>query len=461
MASSRILASEGPAPAFSLVRPGHAQAQVEVDWDQVDARLARLRLRTLITLRWRVIAVELFALGIGAFVLRLQAPYGACLAVVGAAAWINLLTSVVSPGQRQCSAHEATAQLSFDIGQIAILAFLTGGSANPFILLMIAPITLAATSLPRWQLLLLSGLGVAASLLLAVFAWAPASGQSLAQAVPLAFRLGASSANIAGIALIAGYVRQVAMESARMGLALDVTQAVLAREQKLSALGALAAAAAHELGTPLATISIVARELSRDAATPGLKDDADLLIAQAERCREILKRLTDSPETADQLHGRMSLLQLLHEVIEPQAGAKGVRVEAIVVGAAGAEAPDIWRMPEILHALTTVVENAVDFAASEVLVTARYDDAIISMEVRDDGPGFAPEILARLGEPYLTTRPGAEGSRTGHVGMGLGFFIAKTLLERSGGVVTAQNGRPRGAIVSTRWARAKIEVRTG
>ncbi len=461
MASERILASEGPAPAFSLVRPGQAQAQVGVDLAQAGARLPRLRLRTLITLRWRVLGVELIALGIAAAVLGLQAPYFACLGVIAAAAWINLLTSVTSPGHRYCSAIEAMAQLAFDIAHISILMFLTGGSANPFSLLMIAPITLAATSLPRWPLLLLGALGVAASLLLAVFAWAPAGGHGLAQAAPLAFRLGSSAANIAGIALIAGYVRQVAMESARMGLALAVTQAVLAREQKLSALGALAAAAAHELGTPLATISIVAKELSRDAATPGLKDDAELLIAQSQRCREILKRLTDSPEAADQVHERMSLLQLLHEVIEPQAGAKDVRVEAIVVGAAGVKAPDIRRMPEILHALTTFVENAIDFAASEVLVTARFDAGLVSMEVRDDGPGFAPEILARLGEPYLTSRPAAEGSRTGHVGMGLGYFIAKTLLERTGGVVTAQNGRPRGAIVSTRWARAKIEVLTG
>jgi two-component system sensor histidine kinase RegB len=157
----------------------------------------------------------------------------------------------------------------------------------------------------------------------------------------------------------------------------------------------------------------------------------------------------------------MSLRQLVQEVIEPHAGTKDVRVEAIVTGAKGLKTPDIWRLPEITHALTTFVENAVDFAASEVLITARFDAETVSMEVRDDGPGFAPDILAKLGEPYVTTRPGAEGSRTGHIGMGLGFFIAKTLLERTGAVVTFQNGRPRGAVVSARWARARIEVGGG
>jgi two-component system sensor histidine kinase RegB len=115
-------------------------------------------------------------------------------------------------------------------------------------------------------------------------------------------------------------------------------------------------------------------------------------------------------------------------------------------------------MPEIIHAFTSFVENAVDFAASEVLVSARFDADTISMEVRDDGPGFAPEVLAKLGEPYVTSRPGVEGGRTGHVGMGLGFFIAKTLLERTGALVTFQNGRPRGAVVSARWPRSKIEA---
>jgi two-component system sensor histidine kinase RegB len=107
------------------------------------------------------------------------------------------------------------------------------------------------------------------------------------------------------------------------------------------------------------------------------------------------------------------------------------------------------------------VENAVDFAASEVLVSARFDADTVSVEVRDDGAGFSPEILAKLGEPYVTSRPGAEGSRTGHIGMGLGFFISKTLLERTGAVVTFQNGRPRGAVVSARWPRSRIEVDGG
>lgn len=446
--------------AAAYVAQGGLPAEIEAD--RVGVRRSQLRVRTLVTLRWLVLALEILLLLVVLFGLEYRAPYGLCFAVIGAGAWINLLTGVASPGQRVFGDREATAQLALDTLQISALIFLTGGTANPFVLLLIAPVTLAAATLPAWPVAVLGALAATASVLLAFFSMPLPGAAGAENAVSQSYRIGAAMANMAGIALIAGYVRQAAEESARMALALDVTQAVLAREQRLSALGALAAAAAHELGTPLATISIVSKEMAREAATPQIKEDAELLISQAERCREILKRLSETPEKAtDEVHERMSLRQLVQEVIEPHTVVKDVRVEAIVTGASGVKTPDIWRFPEITHAMTSFVENAVDFAASEVLVSARFDAETVSIEVRDDGPGFAPEILAKLGEPYVTSRPGVEGGRTGHIGMGLGFFISKTLLERTGAVVTFQNGRPRGAVVSARWPRSRIEVGAG
>ena len=431
----------------------------EEDWGEAAAHRGRLRVRTLVTQRWLVLAGEALLLVVAAFWLQFRAPYPLCFGVIGVGAWINLLTSVASPGQRTLGDLEAGGQLAIDILQITALMFLTGGTGNPFVLLLIAPVTLAAATLSRRCTLALAALAAAASLLLAFFALPLPAVAGAQVVISRSYLVASALANIAGIALIAGYVRQAAVEAARMALALDVTQTVLSREQRLSALGALAAAAAHELGTPLATIAIVAKEMAREAPTEAVKDDAELLMAQAQRCREILAQLTKTPDKAsDEVHERLSLRQLVQEVIEPHAGVKDVRVEAIVTGQPGVRAPDIRRLPEIIHALTSFVENAVDFAAAEVLVTARFDAETISVEVRDDGPGFAPEILAKLGEPYVTTRPGAEGSRTGHIGMGLGFFISKTLLERTGAVVTFQNGRPRGAIVSARWPRARVEV---
>lgn len=433
-------------------------AQAAASWRQREQGESRLRLRTLVTSRWLVLAGQLAALAGAHYIFDVEAPYGLALALIGVAAALNIATAALAPRQRVMGSIEATLQLGFDVLEIAGLLYLTGGATNPFVVMLIAPVALAAATLPLRPFLVLGGVACLVVVLLAVVAW-PAPFAPMHHANDLTYRLGASAATVTGLFLIAGYVRQAAEEAGRMALALDVTQAVLAREQRLSALGALAAAAAHELGTPLATISIVAKEISHSAGSADIREDAELLVAQAERCREILQRLTATPHTAhDDMHERMSLLQLVQEVIEPHTDQVDVRVEAIVSGAPGAAAPDIRRRPEILHALTSLVENAFDFATAEVLVTARFDERSISIEVRDDGPGFAAEVLSKLGEPYVTTRPGAEGSRSGHVGMGLGFFIAKTLLERTGAVVRFQNGKPRGAVISARWVRTDLEV---
>ena len=415
-----------------------------------------LRLDTMITLRWLALSGQTLVLVLAWLVLGYRAPFPLCAALIAACAVVNLAIGLVGRQGRLVSNSEASLQLGFDLTQLLALFYLTGGVANPFALLLIAPITLAASSLP-WR----HAAGLAAFASLSVVGLAVWSlpmpwigGQSYAP--PLFYRLGAASALVAGIGFTASYGWLAARQAMRMELALNVTQAVLAREQRMSALGGLAAAAAHELGTPLATISVVAKELAREGPD-STREDARLLVSQAERCREILRRLTEAPDAEDAVHARMSLVQLLHEVIEPHADAP-VRVEAVVTGALGATTPDVRRMPEVLRAMTSLVENAVDFAASDVLITARFDEAAVSIEVRDDGPGFSPSVLGKLGQPYVTSRPSGEGSRSSHVGMGLGFFIAKTLLERTGARLEFKNGKGGGAIVAARWSRAVIEA---
>jgi two-component system sensor histidine kinase RegB len=243
-----------------------------------------------------------------------------------------------------------------------------------------------------------------------------------------------------------------------MELALHAAETVLAREQRLSALGGLAAMAAHELGTPLATIAVVAKEMARECPPGALREDAELVSSQAQRCREILRRLAETPETDDQVHARMSLSQLLEEAAGPEEPDEEVRVEWSVIGPPDTDPPDLVRHPEVGPALTSFIENAMDFARTEVRLIGRYDDDFVTVEVQDDGPGFAPEIFAKLGEPYVTSRPTGEGSPSGHLGMGLGFFIAKTLLERTGAEVGFRNARGGGAVVSIRWPRRVIEA---
>jgi two-component system sensor histidine kinase RegB len=264
-------------------------------WDAAQVRRSHLRIRTLVTLRWLVIAGEALLLAVMGLALRYHAPYAFCAGVIAVGAFVNLLTGVAVPLQKVMGDREATFHLGFDIVQIAALMALIGGTANPFVILLIVPVTLAAATLPLRPVLVLGAVAAALSLAL-VFPAMPYPLDSARPRLSLEYRLAAGVANVAGMILVAAYVRQSAEEAARMALALDVTQTVLAREQRLSALGALAAAAAHELGTPLATIAIVAKEMAREAVTPAVKDDAELLIAQAERCREILKRLSETPD---------------------------------------------------------------------------------------------------------------------------------------------------------------------
>ena len=418
--------------------------------------LRGLRLETITLVRWISVAGQVLAFLSVSLVFGFHPRPVLWTSLVGVSAAVNLGVGLVGRRSRMTSDTEAVAQLGFDVLQLAAVLYFTGGVANPFALLLIAPATLAASSLPWRHACLVAAMAIAAAVALAYWSWPlPLPAGETFQA-PLGYRVSAASAVAAGVLFTAGYAFLAALQTARMQLALHVTQAVLAREQRLSALGGLAAAAAHELGTPLATISVVAKELAREGPDT-IREDARLLLSQTERCREILRRLTEAPEAEDAVHARMSLLQLLNEVIEPHLAAP-VRVEAVVTGAPGVEAPYIRRMPEVLRAMTSLVDNAVDFAAFDVLITARFDQATVAVEVRDDGPGFSTDVLGKLGQPYITSRPGGENSRSQHTGMGLGFFIAKTLLERTGARVEFRNGKGGGAIVAARWPREKVEA---
>ena len=420
-------------------------------------RRSRLRLGTLTGLRWLAVAGQTVAVLIVAFVLGFQLPLAACLAVIAASAWLNVVLTLRTRSDRLAADWEAAGQIAFDIVQLGVLLALTGGLANPFTLFLIAPATIGAAALPARHALMIGLLAVGVASVLSLWSmplpWTP--GEPLV--LPDLYKVAVFTATALGVAFTAGYAWRAAAEADRMEQALHATQAVLAREQQLSALGGLAAAAAHELGTPLATIQITAKEMLRelDPADP-LLEDAQLLVSQAARCREILKTLAQKPDAGDEAHERMSLPQLLNEAADPYRG-KGVEVETTTRNLDGTEPPVLRRMPEVIHALASFVDNAVDFAASRVEVRAVYDARQVTIEVHDDGPGFGSDVLAKLGQPYISTRPQGEGSRQGHHGMGLGFFIAKTLLERSGAQVAFGNDKGGGALITSTWPRARLQ----
>jgi two-component system sensor histidine kinase RegB len=263
------------------------------------------------------------------------------------------------------------------------------------------------------------------------------------------------------IGYIGVYTWQVAEEARQLSDALAATELVLAREQHLSQLDGLAAAAAHELGTPLATITLVVREIERalDPQSP-YADDVKLLREQAQRCREILSKITELP--AGEPFDRVPLPALIEEAVAPHRHF-GVSIEVKLPS----DQPDVpagARNPAIRYGLGNLIENAVDFAHKRVEILAQWTATDVRLTISDDGPGFAPEILDRIGAPYVTHR--RTGSRDagndeddGGFGLGLGFFIAKTLLERSGAALSLKNQMPplHGATVTIVWNRADFE----
>lgn len=417
----------------------------------------RVQLRTLVLLRWMAIAGQTAALVLVKYGLGFDLPMAAGLGVIAISAWVNIFLMIARPSQGVVSDWEAALQLAYDLIQLAVLLALTGGIANPFLILFIAPVSISAIVLRPSVTVLLAVLAFACIIALALWRlplpWLP--GQSYAP--PPVYQFGLAAAVLIGLGFTSVYVWRVAAEEERLRAALEEVQTVLAREQKLSALGGLAAAAAHELGTPLATIHLVAKEMERGLPKDSpLLEDVQLLVSQSERCRGILKQLSSRKEEGDVVHARLTLEDLLDTVCARHRDLGPELKVHVDPGPEGVRPPDILRSPEMLHGLGNLVENAVGFAESVVDVAARWTATDIEIVVRDDGPGFPSSVLTRLGEPYVSER--AQGDSRG--GLGLGFFIAKTLLERTGARIEALNRTPpkHGAVVRARWARSAIEA---
>ncbi len=421
---------------------------------------AGLRLQTTIRLRWVAVAGQVITVFVVHFGLGFALPLMLCLTVIAASALLNLALATWHPASKRLRDVPAMLLMAFDIFQLAVLLFLTGGLQNPFALLIVVPVAVSASSLPLSKTMILSAFAIfCASILTWFHQPLPWSG-SPQPILPPKFILGTWAALTCCIAFSAVYSWRVGQERREMSDALSAAELVLAREQRLSALDGLAAAAAHELGTPLGTITLVTKELLKevDSANPHYEDIV-LLQSQAVRCRDILGRLSLRADERDEVFERMSLGQLIEEVIEPhrQTGANiEVSLRAGGAGANNAGEPVMRRNPGIIYGLGNLVENAVDFARSQVVVAAEWDGRIVRVTVSDDGPGFHSGVLGRLGEPYVTTRP-QQGARVAgeQSGLGLGIFIAMTLLERSGAQIEMTNrpGPKAGAMVKITWPR--------
>lgn len=416
-----------------------------------------LRLDTLVRLRWLAVAGQALTLAGVHWGFGFPLPIWPALGIVALTAFTNVLLRARQPRPQRLDERQSSLILGFDIVQLALLLYLTGGLANPFSVLFLAPVLVSATALSPRATLVLGILAISLATVLSFFHYPLPWHPGVAFRLPELYTVGMWASVLVSVAFIGGYAFVIAKEARQLSDALSEAELVLAREQHLSALDGLAAAAAHELGTPLATIAIVVRELEREMpADSPHRDDIRLLREQSERCRSILRTLT-SLNSGDAPFDRMPLSHLLDELVAPHRPF-GTAIEIRLPEGASPE-PVVARNPAILYGLGNIVENAVDFAGHEVTVAAQWDEDDVTITVTDDGPGFAPEVIDRVGEPYVTRRRRLGGS-DGPGGLGLGFFIAKTLLERSGAGLSLENRvfPETGAVVRVRWPRAALEL---
>ena len=417
-----------------------------------------VRLDTLVRLRWLAVIGQTVAILVVYVGLDFDLPIWACLAVIGLAAWLNIVLRLRFRLSQRIAPERAAWLLAFDIAELAILLFLTGGLENPFAFLFLGPVLLSATALPARLTLMLGGFAAACATALIFIHYPLPWDVDTPFDLPPIYTMGVWLSLLLAIGFIGAYAWQLTEEARQLADALAATELVLAREQHLSQLDGLAAAAAHELGTPLSTITVIATEIEREMA-PGSPhaDDVKLLREQAQRCRGILGKLTQLSSSAEPFD-RTPLSALIEEIVAPHRNF-GVTINVALVAHEAAE-PIGRRNPVVLYGLGNLLENAVDFAHEHVEVTAEWSTEEITLTINDDGPGFAPEIMDRIGEPYVTGRRHLRHSVDVEAGgLGLGLFIAKTLLERSGAKLAFVN-RPEpahGASVRVRWARADFE----
>ena len=427
-----------------------------------------IRLRTMIFIRWVAISGQLAAIIIAYQYFDLALDLSLCFFAVGISVLANITASLFFPESKRLSELENVFMILFDLFQLAFLLYLTGGLNNPFSFLLVAPVVVSAAALKRQSTIIIGSTAIFIVTLLSSF-YVPLENQAgKLLSIPDIFLFGNWIAIITGVVFLAFYSTRVTSELNTMSDALFATQTALSREQKLTDLGGVVAAAAHELGTPLATIKLTSSELIEELKNfPELLDDALLIRDQADRCGDILNSMGSTGKDDLQMHQAL-LAEIIREAAEPHS-KRGITIETKISDdhKGGIDEPHLIRRPEIIHGLRNMIQNAVDFATSKVWVESSWTKETITIIIADNGYGYPANLLGRLGDPFLTAKIGKQ-NRQGYEGMGLGLFIAKTLLERTGAKISFMNGHrnqtsnqskvePSGAIVEINWPRNKVE----
>jgi two-component system sensor histidine kinase RegB len=417
-----------------------------------------VRLDTILRLRWLAALGQLAAIFIVVQGLEFDLPIVPCIAIICLSALLNLVLQMAFDPMQRLEPAYAAALLALNIAELAGLLFFTGGLQNPFSFLFLAPVLISATALPTRLTIALGVFAAACATALGFYHMPlPWDGDDPLVLPPI-YLFGVWLSILLAIGVTSLYAFQVTEEARKLSDALAATELVLTREQHLTQIDGLAAAAAHELGTPLSTIFLISRELEKSTSGNGqLADDLRTLREQAQRCRDILAKITQLSSSGAPFD-RMPLSTLIEETVAPHRDF-GIAIK-VRIAVAGASEPVGMRNPAILYGVGNILENAVDFARDTVEVNAWWNADTVEIVISDDGPGIAPDMLKRIGEPYLSRRRSADEAPGEHTGLGLGVFIARTLLERTGAKVSFTNRTfpDHGAVVQIAWPRDRFEA---
>ena len=440
-------------------------AQASIGYIDQSARSNWMRLRTLVFVRWFAISGQIVTLIFAQYLYELNLALVPCAIIIGMSVLTNIFALIIFPDNRRLSETETVFTLLFDTLQLSLLLAFTGGLSNPFALLILAPVTIAATVLPTRSTLFLAICSVVMITIVSLIHLPLKTATGNLMDMPDVFIFGFWVAIVTGVIFISVYTRRVTAEMTSMSEALLATQMALAREQKLTDLGGVVAATAHELGTPLATIKLTSAELMEEMeGSAELHADARLIHEQADRCRDILASMGRAGKDDLHLHSA-PWSALVRESAEPHIDrGKKVLFTFNSNDELDTKQPQTLRKPEVIHGLRNLIQNAVDFSLSNVQIDIGWDQTHVYVKIFDDGNGFEPQILNRIGDPFVRSRKRGKliSDRPGYDGMGLGLFIAKTLLERSGARLDFSNGMNKddlgGAVVLVTWPNKKLVV---
>jgi two-component system sensor histidine kinase RegB len=412
----------------------------------------QIKLLTLINIRWVAIFGQFATISIIYFYFNFSFNIRYCYLLVLFSSFLNIFLQLRSKKTDLLSNKQATFSILYDLFQLFGLLFLTGGLTNPFSILIVAPITIAAGFLNLRSSILIGFLSIALTIILSFF-YFELPGLENNYLFPKFYILGLALALCTAIIFLAIYSQKLSMENAQRNEAFNVLQQIFLREQELKSLGGLAAAAAHELGTPLNTISLVAKELKKEiGSNKKFNQDLDLLISQSKRCSEILKQISKNPytEKEDKFFDKASFKIIVYEIVD---SFKDLSKKKIIINEDDYKRDYlITKKIEIIYSLKNIIDNALKFSSNKIEIFLLSNEDELRIKVEDDGEGFSKQILGFLGDPYINKRD-LDSSKEG---LGLGIFIAKVFLERLFAIINFYNLEDKGAAVDISWKKKDL-----